>query len=194
MVRLTDHPECRRASHDRATPSVELPCCAAASSPAAQTSMSACARRASACGKRPNQSAHALALYPMCRGSRTGTSRGCTGFAHGVGHRWPWHGATGTESDIRRVVNQDGTCARRMVALDRLPSGVLSRQQGRVIDPVLYVRGKRGTCGEQAGERGGHLVTATERKRQGWGKGIFIANAIGIAEFALSKAVDFIKF
>ena len=106
MVRLTDHPECRRASHDRATPSVELPCCAAASSPAAQTSMSACARRASACAKRPNQSAHTLALYPMCRGSRTGTSRGCTGFAPGVGHRWPWHGATGTESEIWRVVNQ----------------------------------------------------------------------------------------
>ena len=33
--------------------------CAAASSPAAQTSMLACARRASACAKRPNQSAHA---------------------------------------------------------------------------------------------------------------------------------------
>ena len=131
MVRLTDHPECRRASHDRATPSVELPCCAAASSPAAQTSMSACARRASACAKRPNQSAHTLALYPMCRGSRTGTSRGCTGFAHGVGHRWPWHGATGTESEIWRVGNQHGACARRMVALDRLPSS-LSSQLGHV--------------------------------------------------------------
>ena len=131
MVRLTDHPECRRASHDRATPSVELPCCAAASSPAAQTSMSACARRASACAKRPNQSAHTLALYPTCRGSRTGTSRGCTGFAPGVGHRWPWHGATGTESEIWRVGNQHGTCARRMVALGRLPSG-LSSQLGHV--------------------------------------------------------------
>ena len=120
MVRLTDHPECRRASHDRATPSVELPCCAAASSPAAQSSMSARARRASACAKRPNRSAYASAVYPTCRGSRTGTSRGCTGFAHGVGHRWSPHGATGTESEIWRVVKPHGGQTRRKGALDRL--------------------------------------------------------------------------
>ena len=58
------------------------------------------------------------------------------------------HGATGTESDIRRVVNQDGTCARRMVALDRLPSGVSSQP---------------GTCAA------GYVVIATENGRAGGG-------------------------
>ena len=142
-MRLTDHLDRRRASHDRATPPVELPCRAAASSPAAQTSMSARARRASACAKRPNRSAYASAVYPTCRGSRTGTSRGCTGFAHGVGHRWSPHGATGTESEIWRVGNQHGTCARRMVALDRLPSG-LSSQLGHVRQeaPPVYSRAR----------------------------------------------------
>ena len=138
----TRKPAPRSAS--RTVPSISStssPCCAAASSPAAQTSMSARARRASACAKRPNRYAYASALYPMCRGSRTGTSRGCTGFAHGVGLRWPWHGATGTESEIWRVGNQHGTCARRMVALDRLPSG-LSSQQGHVRQeaPPVYSR------------------------------------------------------
>ena len=66
-----------------------LPCRAAASSPAAQTSMSARARRASACAKRPNRSAYASAVYPTCRGSHMapGTSRAqvVTAWCHGHG-------------------------------------------------------------------------------------------------------------
>ena len=34
---------------------------------------------------RPIRSNHTPALYSKCRGSRTGTSRGCTRFAHGFG-------------------------------------------------------------------------------------------------------------
>ena len=179
MVRLTDHLDRRRASHDRATPSVELPCCAAASSPAAQSSMSARARRASACAKRPNRSAYASAVYPTCRGSRTGTSRGCTGFAHGVGHRWSPHGATGTESEIWRVVNQHGTCARRMVALDRLPSS--------------FCQASRAMCGKRHLEQDqGYIVTSTENSRAEGGD--IHTNSIGYKPDTTKKEPDTLKY
>ena len=77
MIELMERPEHRRASHDRASPSVELPCRDAASSPTAQTSMSARARRAIACANRSSRSAHPPAQYATCREARTGTSHAC---------------------------------------------------------------------------------------------------------------------
>ena len=77
MVELEERPDHRRASHDRASPSAELPCRDAASSSAAQTSMSARARRAIACANRSSRSTHPPAHYPTCREARTGTSHAC---------------------------------------------------------------------------------------------------------------------
>ena len=77
MVELMERPEHRRASHDRASPSAELPCRDAASSAAAQISMSSRPRRAGTRESRPTRSTHALAQYPTCREARTGTSHAC---------------------------------------------------------------------------------------------------------------------
>ena len=76
MVTPVERPEHRRDRHDRAIPSAELPCREAASSSAAQTSMSARARRASASPSRPIPSEHAAAKYFTCTGLHTGTLRG----------------------------------------------------------------------------------------------------------------------
>ena len=76
MVEVLKRLKHRRARHDRATPSVELPCGEAASSPATQTSMSARTWRDGARANKPTRSAQLPPRDPTCRSSHTGTSRG----------------------------------------------------------------------------------------------------------------------
>ena len=66
----------KRTSQDRATSSVEQPCDEAAP-PAAQASMSALARRASACANRSTRLVRPPPQHPTCRGVRTSTLYAC---------------------------------------------------------------------------------------------------------------------
>ena len=107
MVELEERPDHRRASHDRASPSVELPCRDAAPPPATQISMSARRRRDSACPIKPTRSAHPLAQCSVCGGSRTGTSPCWTRCADGVGHKRAVHSATNAIQHDPRFLGDD---------------------------------------------------------------------------------------